>query len=68
MSVAKVIELLSEGQTIEEAAQNAVAQASKTLNNVKHVYISEIQGIVEDGKVAKFRTNCKVTFVVNDDD
>ncbi len=68
MSVAKVIELLSEGATIEEAANNAVREAAKSLDNVKHVYISEIQGLVENGEVVKFRTNCKVTFVVRDDE
>ena len=68
MSVAKVIELLAEGSTIEEAAESAVSEASKTLSDVKHVYISEIQGLVENGQVSKYRVNCKVTFVVKGED
>jgi dodecin len=65
MSVAKVIELLAEGETIEAAVENAVSEAVKTLHNVKHVYVKDIQGLVEDNRVARYRINAKVTFVVD---
>ena len=65
MSVAKVIELISEGDTVEEAIENAAKQASKTLKNVRSVYAEGIQGLVDDGKVTGYRVNCKVTFVVD---
>ena len=65
MSVAKVIELISEGASVENAIENAAAQAAKTLKNVRSVYAEGIQGIVKDGKVTSYRVNCKVTFVVD---
>ena len=65
MSVAKVIELISEGDTVEDAVEKAAKQASKTLKNVRSVYAEGIQGLVEDGKVTGYRVNCKVTFVVD---
>lgn len=64
MSVAKVIEILSEGSTIEEAVENAVAEAGKSVRNIQHVYVNEMQAIIEGGKVSTYRVNCKVTFVV----
>ncbi len=64
-SVAKVIEVIAEGNTVENAIKNAAAEASKTLKNVRGVYAEGIQAMVEDGKVTSFRVNCKVTFVIN---
>lgn len=64
-SVAKVIEVIAEGNTVENAIKNAVSEASKTLKNVRSVYAEGIQGMVEDGKVTAFRVNCKVTFVLD---
>jgi hypothetical protein len=64
MSIAKVIEVLAEGSTVEEAVQNAVTQASRTLDGIKHVYVKDIQGMVENEKVTRYRVNVKLTFVV----
>jgi dodecin len=66
MSVAKVIEILAEGSTIEEAAQSAVAEAGKTIRNIRTVYITDFQGIVEGGRITRFRVNAKITFVVGE--
>jgi dodecin len=65
MSVAKVIEILSEGKTIEEAVNAAVKEAASTVRNVRNVYIENIQAIVEESKVVKYRVNTKITFVVD---
>jgi hypothetical protein len=66
MSVAKVIEVLAEGESIEGACENAVAEASRSVKNIKHVYVSEMQAIVENNAIQKYRVNAKVTFVVGD--
>lgn len=65
MSVAKVIEVIAEGETIEDAIKSAAKEASKTLKNVRGIYAEGIQAIITDGKVTAFRVNCKVTFVIN---
>lgn len=64
MSLAKVIEVLAEGSSIEKAVEAAVADASETVRNIKHVYVAEVQALVENGSIQKYRVNCKVTFVV----
>lgn len=66
MSLAKVIEVIAEGDTMEEAVTNAVKHASKTVQNIRSVYCENMQGIVENGKVVKFRVNAKITFILKD--
>lgn len=66
MSLAKVIEVLAEGDSIESAVQSAVDEAGETVRGIKHVYVNDVQAMVENGRVNRFRVNCKVTFVVDD--
>lgn len=63
MAILKVIEVLS-SSTIswEDATQKAVLQASKTLKNLKSVYIKEQSATVKNGKVDEYRLNLKITF------
>ncbi|MGO4820427.1 MULTISPECIES: dodecin family protein [unclassified Flavobacterium] len=63
MSVLKVIEVLSSSNTSwEEATQNAVTKASKSVKNIRSVYVHEQSATVKDGKVSEFRVNLKITF------
>ncbi|MEX0770509.1 MAG: dodecin family protein [Balneolaceae bacterium] len=64
MSLAKVIEVIGEGKTMEEAVENSVIQASETIQNIKSVYCENIQGIVEGNQITKYRVNAKITFVL----
>ena len=66
MPIAKIIEVLAEGESFEGAVEAAVKDASKTVRTVKNVYVENIQAIVEDGEIVKYRVNAKVTFVVED--
>ena len=51
MSVVKVIELIAESdQSWEAAAQTAVTEASKTVRNIKSVYVQDFQGKVVGNK------------------
>ncbi len=65
MSVAKVIEILAEGDSIEDAVADAAKAASKSVRKVRSVYVEHIQALVDEGKVTKYRVTCKVTFVVD---
>lgn len=63
MSVLKVIEVLSNSEiSWEDATRKAVAKASKTLNNIKSVYVKDHSAEVVDGKVTEFRVTLKMTF------
>ena len=65
MSLAKVIEVIAEGKTIELAVDAAVNEASDSVRNIKSIFIEGIQALVDDSKVTKYRVNVKVTFVVD---
>jgi flavin-binding protein dodecin len=59
----KVIEVLAQSdKSWEDAAQTAVKQASKSVDNIRSIYIKEMEASVEDGKIAKYRINGKITF------
>jgi dodecin len=61
--IVKVIELMSESpKSWEEAAQNVVKEATKTLRNIRSVYVKEFTVAVDNDKVASYRVNAKVTF------
>jgi flavin-binding protein dodecin len=64
MAIAKVLEVLAEGHSIEAAIQAAVSEAAETVRGIKHVYVEGVQAIVEDNEVVKYRINAKLTFVV----
>ncbi len=66
MAILKVIEVLANSdKSWEDATKKAVAQAAKTVKNIRSVYVQEQSATVEDGAVAEFRVNVKITFEVN---
>ncbi|AJE13559.1 MULTISPECIES: dodecin [Stutzerimonas] len=63
----KKIEIVGSSRTsVDDAIQNAVAEASKTLENVEWFEVGEIRGHVENGKVAHFQVTMKVGFRLRD--
>ena len=64
MSIVKVIEIMCEGKSIEDALQSGVAEASKTLKNIKQIDVKWVHGHVEHGKITTYRVNAKVSFVI----
>ena len=67
MSVAKVIELTSSSKkSIEDAVSEGVQRASDTIDKVAGVWVQDVKGVVEDGKVVEWRTNLKITFMLKD--
>lgn len=66
MAVLKVIEILSNSdKSWEDATKKAVKEASKTVKNIKSVYVKEQSAIVKGDNVTEFRVNLKLTFEVN---
>ncbi|ADY29720.1 MULTISPECIES: dodecin family protein [Cellulophaga] len=65
MAILKVIEVLSNSdKSWEDATKKAVVQASKSVKNIKSVYVQDQSAIVNDGEVTEFRVNLKITFEV----
>ncbi len=67
MTVARVTEIIS-GSTIsiEDAVNEGVARASKTLKNVQSAWVKDIKTVITDGKVTEWRTTLAVTFLLED--
>ncbi|MBK5209450.1 MAG: dodecin domain-containing protein [Flavobacteriaceae bacterium] len=67
MSVLKVIEVLGNSTiSFEDAVQNVVNEASKSVKNIKSVYIKDMQVTVNSNKITQFRVVTKVTFGILD--
>lgn len=67
MAIAKVIEVSSEStKSFDDAAANALKEVAKSVNNVKHCWVKDMEIMVKDDGSYLYRTACKVTFVVND--
>ena len=67
MAIAKVTEITaSSTKSFEDAIQQGIARADKTLDKVKGAWIQEQTVTVDDGKIAEYRVNMKVTFVLKD--
>lgn len=65
MAVLKVIEVLSSSEkSWEDATKKAVAHASKTLKNIRSVYVQDQSAAVKDNEVTEFRVNLKITFEI----
>jgi len=65
LSVLKVIEVLSSSnESWEDATKKAVIHASKTLKNIRSVYVEDHSAKVTDGQVTEFRVNLKITFEI----
>ena len=61
----KVIEVLANSEKgWEDAAQNAVNEASKTVKHIRSIYIENMSARVVDNKVTEYRINAKITFEV----
>jgi hypothetical protein len=65
MAILKVIEVLAESdQSWEAAAQEAVREASETLENLRSIYIKEFEATVVNNKIVKYRVNAKISFEI----
>ncbi|MEJ2721035.1 MAG: dodecin family protein [bacterium] len=65
--VYKSIELTGSSQTsTEDAVNNAIGRASKTVRNMRWFSITETRGHIEGGKVNHWQVTLKVGFTLED--
>jgi flavin-binding protein dodecin len=65
MAVLKVLELMaSSTKSWEDAAQQAVNEASKTLKHIRSVYIKEHSAVVNKNKIVEYRITAKLSFEI----
>ena len=65
--VYKILELTgSSSKGIEEAVQNAVAKASKTVRSMQWFEVTETRGNIAGGKIAHWQVSVKIGFTLED--
>ena len=63
MAMLKVIEVLVESKkSWEDAAQEAVTIAAKTVRGIRSINVENLQATVSGGKINSYRINAKITF------
>lgn len=67
MSMLKVIEVLAESdKSFEDAAKNAVAQAAKSVRNIRSIYMKDMHATVENDRIAQYRITAKISFLLDE--
>jgi len=65
MAIHKVIEVISQSEkSWEDAAQRAVTDAGKTVDQIKSIWIKNFEAIVRDARIVEYRVNAHMTFEV----
>jgi len=65
MVVVKIVELIgSSPKSWEDATKNALAEAAKTVKNIKAVYVKRCTAKVQNNKIVEYRTVVKIAFIV----
>ncbi len=69
MSVARVTELSATSEkSFEDAINQGVARATKTLRNVKGAWVKEHQVRIDGNQIVEYQVNMQITFVLDDGD
>ncbi len=67
MSVASVIETSATSDiSFEDAIQQGIARATKTLRNVTGAWVKDQQVQISDGQIVGYQVNLKITFVMEE--
>lgn len=66
MSIVKVIEVIASSEnSFDDAVQNALTEASKSVKNIKSIYVKEMNANVEDNKIVSYKVNAKISFTID---
>lgn len=68
MTIARVTEISSSSKkSFENAVENGVERACKTLKNVTGAWVKDQEVSIKDGKVEEFIVKMKISFILKDD-
>jgi flavin-binding protein dodecin len=66
-TLVKVIEVIAQSEkSFDDAAQQAVKEAAKTVRGIKSIWIDNFNGVVQGDKIVEFRVNAKLSFLLED--
>jgi flavin-binding protein dodecin len=64
-TIVKVLEVIAESEkSFEDAAQQAVREAAKSVREIKSIWIENFSGVVKGDRIVEYRVNAKLSFVV----
>jgi dodecin len=67
MSVARITEISSTStKSFEDAIQQGVARATKTLRNVRTAWIKDQRVEITGDRISEYQVNLMITFVLDD--
>ncbi len=65
MAITKVIEVIATSEkSFDDATRNALTEASKSVNNIKSIYVKEMNAKVKNNEIVSYGVNAKVSFEV----
>ena len=65
MTVVKIVELIgSSPNNWEDATKNALAEAAKTIKNIKSLYVKRCTAKIENNKIVEYRAVIKIAFAI----
>jgi len=64
-TIVKVLEVIAESEkSFDDAAQQAVREAAKSVRDIKSIWIENFSGVVKGDRIVEYRVNAKISFVV----
>lgn len=67
MSVARITEISATSEkSFEDAVQQGISRATKTLRNVRSAWIKEQEVSINNDRISSYKVNMQVTFVLDD--
>ena len=65
MPVVKIVELIgSSPDGWEDAVENALKEAAKTVKNIKGIHVKRCTAKVKDNKIVEYHADVKIAFIV----
>jgi dodecin len=67
MTIVRHVEVSSESTTgFDDACRMAIEEASRTVRNIKQLYVKNVLCEVDGNRISKWRVNGKVSFLVEE--
>jgi dodecin len=64
-SIVKVLEVVAQSEkSFDDAAQQAVREAAKSVREIKSIWIENFSGVVQGDRIVEYRVNAKLSFLV----
>lgn len=65
MAIVKVIEVIASSEkSFDDAVQQALKEASSTVQNIDSIYVKDFKAHVKDNQITSFGVICKISFRV----